>query len=94
MLALMISAALSGLLVGAIARLALPGKDPMSIWATMGIGVAGSLVAGIVVYLITGGTYAAGLTLSILCATALMYLVRRSRGGGIMDPGDPGRVRR
>jgi uncharacterized membrane protein YeaQ/YmgE (transglycosylase-associated protein family) len=38
--------AVAGLFVGALARLALPGPDPMSIWATIGIGVAGSLLAG------------------------------------------------
>ena len=34
---------LGGLLVGALARLALPGKDPMTVGQTMLIGIAGSL---------------------------------------------------
>ena len=37
--------ALGGLVVGALARLALPGKDPMTLGQTMLIGIAGSLAA-------------------------------------------------
>jgi uncharacterized membrane protein YeaQ/YmgE (transglycosylase-associated protein family) len=36
---------LIGLVVGALARLALPGRDPMSLWQTMAIGIGGSLLA-------------------------------------------------
>ena len=39
--------ALGGLIVGALARLALPGPDPMSILATIALGIAGSFVGGI-----------------------------------------------
>jgi hypothetical protein len=78
--------AVAGLFVGALARLALPGPDPMSIWATIGIGVAGSLLAGIVSYAIWGSDVG-GITLSILFATAIVYLIRRSRGGSLTDPG-------
>jgi len=83
--------ALSGLLVGALARLALPGRDPLSILQTISVGLAGSFAAGLVSYAIFGGegNYA-GVTLSILGATLIMYFVRRSRGGGLLDPGTPG----
>src|SRR3954447_21119903 len=43
-----ISLALIGLIVGALARLALPGRDPMSIFQTMLVSIAGSLAAGLV----------------------------------------------
>jgi uncharacterized membrane protein YeaQ/YmgE (transglycosylase-associated protein family) len=36
--------ALIGLVVGAIAKLILPGKDPGGIWITMAIGIAGSFL--------------------------------------------------
>ena len=36
-----------GLVVGALARLALPGKDPMSVGQTMLVGIAGSLIGGL-----------------------------------------------
>nr|MBA3370803.1 GlsB/YeaQ/YmgE family stress response membrane protein [Thermoleophilaceae bacterium] len=40
--------ALSGLFVGALARLALPGRDPMGILATIGVGLTGSFIAGLI----------------------------------------------
>ena len=84
----LITLAFWGLVVGAFARLALPGKDPMSLLQTMLIGIAGSLVAGVAVYLVTGGRYyGAGWIASLVVATIIVYLVRRSRGGGLTDPG-------
>ncbi len=80
--------ALSGLFVGALARLALPGRDPMSIPQTIGVGIGGSLAAGLVSLLLFDSE-GAGIVLSILGATVIMYFVRRSRGGGLLDPGDP-----
>jgi uncharacterized membrane protein YeaQ/YmgE (transglycosylase-associated protein family) len=35
-----------GLIVGAIAKLLMPGRDPGGMLVTMGLGVAGALVAG------------------------------------------------
>ena len=80
--------ALSGLIVGALARLALPGKDPLSIPQTIGMGLLGSFGAGLLGYAVFGRN-AGGITLSILGATVVMYFVRRSRGGGLLDPGEP-----
>jgi uncharacterized membrane protein YeaQ/YmgE (transglycosylase-associated protein family) len=87
LIAFLIVIALTGLVVGALARLALPGPDPMSIWQTMALGIAGSFIAGIVVYAVTGGAAGAGITLSILVSTVIMYFIRRSRGGGLSSPG-------
>jgi len=84
--------AISGLIVGALARLALPGKDPLSLWQTMLVGWVGSFGVGLLSILLTGHNYA-GITLSIVGATVVMYFVRRSRGGGLLDPGEPGRSR-
>ncbi len=64
-----------GLIVGALARLALPGPDPMSIPATIALGVAGSFLGGIVSWLLLG--HAGGIIFSILGATLLLYLHRR-----------------
>jgi uncharacterized membrane protein YeaQ/YmgE (transglycosylase-associated protein family) len=91
-LAYLIFLALWGLVVGAFARLALPGKDPMSLPATIAVGIAGSYIGGVVVYLITGGRYyGAGFLVSLVFATLIVYFVRRSRGGGLTDPGRPRR---
>jgi uncharacterized membrane protein YeaQ/YmgE (transglycosylase-associated protein family) len=72
--------ALSGLVVGALGRLALPGPDPMSVWATIGIGLLGSFVAGFVMYAITGDRNGGSFVVSVLFATLIVYLIRRSRG--------------
>ena len=79
--------ALSGLIVGAFARLALPGKDPMSIWQTMAIGIGGSLIAGLISIPLLGRY--PGFLLSLICSAAIVYFIRRSRGGGLTDPGAP-----
>jgi uncharacterized membrane protein YeaQ/YmgE (transglycosylase-associated protein family) len=39
---------LSGLWTGALARLAIPGPDPMPIWLTLAIGLTGSIVGAVV----------------------------------------------
>jgi uncharacterized membrane protein YeaQ/YmgE (transglycosylase-associated protein family) len=78
-----------GLILGALARLALPGRDPMSIPMTAGLGIAGSLIAGLVVRLATGGMYGAGFFAAFAATFLLVYLVRRSRGGGLASPGRP-----
>jgi uncharacterized membrane protein YeaQ/YmgE (transglycosylase-associated protein family) len=79
--------AVGGILVGALARFALPGKDPMSLGQTMLIGIGGSLVAGLITYAVWDA--GPGIALSVLFATVIMYFVRRSRGGGLVDPGRP-----
>jgi uncharacterized membrane protein YeaQ/YmgE (transglycosylase-associated protein family) len=76
-----------GLIVGAFARLALPGPDPMSLFQTALLGIAGSLVAGIVVWLLSGGRWGAGFLASLVFSVLILYIVRRSRGGGLTDPG-------
>ena len=87
-IAYLISLAIFGLIVGAFARLALPGKDPLSLLQTMLVGIAGSFIGGVVVYLITGGRYyGAGWLVSLAFATLIVYAIRRSRGGGLTDPG-------
>jgi uncharacterized membrane protein YeaQ/YmgE (transglycosylase-associated protein family) len=84
----LITLAIFGLIVGAFARLALPGRDPLSLFQTMLLGIAGSFVGGVLVYAITGGRYyGAGWFVSLACAIGIMYVIRRRRGGGLTDPG-------
>ena len=75
MLALLLFLALWGLVVGALARFALPGPDPMGILATIALGLAGSFTGG----LITGLLWArsAGFVFSVICSAGLLYLHRR-----------------
>lgn len=79
--------ALSGLIVGALARLALPGPDPMSIWMTIAIGLAGSFIGGLAMLAISGGQNAGGIVVAVAGATLIVYIIRRRRGGSITDPG-------
>ena len=88
LLAYLLLLLLSGLIVGALARLALPGKDPLTIWQTILVGWAGSFGAGLLSLLVFERNYA-GITVSIVGATVVMYFVRRRRGGGLLDPGTP-----
>ena len=88
LLTFIIVLALVGLFVGAFARLALPGRDPMSIPMTIGIGLAGSFVGGLIGRALFGDG-GGSLLLSIICAAAIVYFIRRSRGGGLTDPGAP-----
>ena len=64
-----------GLIVGALARLALPGPDPMGILATIGLGLAGSFLGGIVAWLFLG--HGGGIVFSLIGAILLLYLHRR-----------------
>ena len=64
-----------GFIVGGLARLALPGPDPMPWYATIGLGLAGSLVGGIIARLLIGT--AGGLIFALLGAILLLYLYRR-----------------
>jgi hypothetical protein len=73
-----------GAIVGALGRLALPGPDPMTMGETILIGIGSSLVAGLLFRVLFGG--GAGIIGSALVATGAVYLVRRSRGGGLQAP--------
>jgi uncharacterized membrane protein YeaQ/YmgE (transglycosylase-associated protein family) len=74
-----------GLFVGALARLALPGRDPLTIPQTILLGVAGSVAGGLVADVFVARGW--GLFFSISFATLIMYFIRRSRGGSLTDPG-------
>jgi len=69
--------ALFGLIVGAIARLIVPGPTPMGILATMASGVAGAFLGGLVGKLLFGSTYAPGWIMSIIGAVVVVALVGR-----------------
>lgn len=71
--------ALSGLLIGALARLLLIGPDPMSVLETMLAGIAGSLIAGLVAYYVFDRDAGPGLLLSVLCTMGIVYAIRRYR---------------
>ena len=81
-------AALSGLIVGGLARLAVPGPDPMSIWRTIALGVVGSVLGGLVAAAFDVGGAGGIFLLSLIGAVVLLILYRRVvQGRGITGPG-------
>jgi uncharacterized membrane protein YeaQ/YmgE (transglycosylase-associated protein family) len=70
-----------GLVAGALARLIMPGKDTMGLLATLLLGVAGSILGGLVSWAIWGaeettGFRPAGLLLSLIGAILLLWVWR------------------
>ena len=77
MLASIVLIMVFGFITGGLARLAVPGPDPMPIWLTVAIGLAGSAAGGALAIGIWGrGTQAIGL-LSFLGAVLLVVAYRR-----------------
>jgi uncharacterized membrane protein YeaQ/YmgE (transglycosylase-associated protein family) len=72
---------LFGLIVGVLAKLVMPGRDPGGIVVTILLGIAGALVAGFVGQL--AGLYAvgdvAGLVTSVVGAVLLLLAYRMLR---------------
>jgi uncharacterized membrane protein YeaQ/YmgE (transglycosylase-associated protein family) len=71
-----------GLLAGLLARLIVPGKDSMTLIATLVLGVAGSLVGGLLLGLVTGGLRdrgfgPAGLIGSVIGAVIVLLVYNR-----------------
>jgi uncharacterized membrane protein YeaQ/YmgE (transglycosylase-associated protein family) len=75
---------LIGLIAGAIAKLIMPGKTPGGVFVTMGLGVAGSFIAGALGRAV--GWYqegrGAGLIGSIVGALILLGIYRIATGRG------------
>jgi len=71
-----------GLIAGALARLIMPGRDPMGIIATIVLGIIGSILGGLVSWGIWGpetpgeSFRPAGLLLSILGAILVLWIYR------------------
>jgi uncharacterized membrane protein YeaQ/YmgE (transglycosylase-associated protein family) len=73
---------LIGLVVGAVAKLLMPGKDPGGIFITMAIGIAGSIGATFIGQAI--GWYkqgqSAGFIMSVVGAVLLLWIYRMIKG--------------
>jgi len=73
---LILALILSGLIVGALGRLAIPGPNPMSIPMTILVGLGGSFIGGIVGRLLFGSD-GGGLILSVAGAALIVWLIQR-----------------
>jgi uncharacterized membrane protein YeaQ/YmgE (transglycosylase-associated protein family) len=66
-----------GLVVGGLARLLLPGPDPMGIGMTIMVGLVGSFGAGLFSWYVLH-RHGAGLILSVVVSMLILYALRRS----------------
>jgi uncharacterized membrane protein YeaQ/YmgE (transglycosylase-associated protein family) len=71
----LLSVALTGLVIGALARLVVPGRQPMGCIATTLYGIAGSIVGGIIGRILFGRPYVPGLLMSVLGAAVLIWVI-------------------
>lgn len=71
-----------GLIAGALARLLVPGRDPMGVFATALLGIAGSFVGGFLGYVIfhkdasQGALQPSGIIGSVIGAIILLLIYR------------------
>ena len=67
-----------GLIIGALARFIVPGRDPLGVPATMAIGVVGTVVSGFIGRAIFGrdGNFGSWI-LALIVTVGLVLLVRR-----------------
>jgi uncharacterized membrane protein YeaQ/YmgE (transglycosylase-associated protein family) len=71
--------ALSGLIVGALARLALPGRDDMSLFKTIGYGLAGSFLGGFVSTGLGVQSRVLSIVVAVATAAALIWFFTRRK---------------
>ena len=90
MIGFLLSMLIIGVIAGFLARLLVPGRDPMGFWATVLLGVIGSFVGGFLGYLIfghdldEGALQPAGIIGSVIGAVIVLLIWRqiaKSRGG-------------
>jgi uncharacterized membrane protein YeaQ/YmgE (transglycosylase-associated protein family) len=81
------------LFVGAIARLLLPGPDPMGIGMTALVGICGTFSAGLFSWYVLH-RHGAGLVLSVLFSMLVVWIYRHSRRGTYGQQGVGSRRRR
>lgn len=80
---------LVGLVVGALGRLLLPGRDPMGIGMTALVGVASALAAGFIGKALFGRP--GGFLMAVAVAILAVWLIRKSRERSVGDAAPAGR---
>lgn len=93
MLGLILYLLVIGVVAGYLARLLVPGKDPMSFFQTVALGITGSFIGGVLGYVIfnhdldEGALQASGVIGSILGAVIALLILRAvSRDRGTVAP--------
>jgi uncharacterized membrane protein YeaQ/YmgE (transglycosylase-associated protein family) len=76
-----------GIVAGFLARLLVPGRDPIGFWPTVAIGVVGSFVGGFLGYVLfnedfdEGAIQASGIVGSIVGAVIVLLIYRSTARG-------------
>jgi uncharacterized membrane protein YeaQ/YmgE (transglycosylase-associated protein family) len=73
---------IAGLIIGALARLILPGKQAMSIWMTILLGVVAAIIGGLIWNAIFPGNEGIAWIGSIIVAVLLLMLYERLVASG------------
>ena len=87
MLAFILYMLIIGAIAGFVARLLVPGPDPMSVAATIVLGIIGSFVGGFLGYVLLGvdfdegGIQAAGIVGSVIGAVIALLIYRATSNG-------------
>jgi uncharacterized membrane protein YeaQ/YmgE (transglycosylase-associated protein family) len=86
MLGLIITLIIVGLIAGALARLLVPGRDPMGIGATILLGIVGSFIGGFLGYVLfhhdsnQGALQPSGIVGSVIGAIIALLIYRAVSG--------------
>ena len=67
--------AVSGLVIGALGRLAIPGRQPMGCLMTTLVGIGGSMLGGLVGEALFNRP--GGFILAVLCSAAIVFVISR-----------------
>ncbi len=78
MIAFIVGLLVTGLILGALARLLTPGPDPMTLGGTILLGIVGSIVGGIVGRLLFAND-GGGFLLALVTTVVLLLVLRRTR---------------
>jgi uncharacterized membrane protein YeaQ/YmgE (transglycosylase-associated protein family) len=81
MLSFLIVLVVMGLIIGLLARLLVPGRDPLSLPVTLAIGVVGTLVSGFIGRAFFGADGRFGSWLFALIITIILVLLARRFAG-------------
>ena len=77
----MIGFLVAGLVIGALARLIKPGKQNLGLLATLGLGLVGSLIGGLIAQLFgTGGIFELNILGFVLAVVAAVLLIGVAEG--------------
>lgn len=69
-----------GLIAGAVARLLVPGRQPIGLLATIFLGIIGSVVGGGITWLVTGeAMQPAGWIMSIVGAVIVLFIAVKTQ---------------